>query len=57
MTVSCVRVCVPLQACYSLICTLSMPTWVLRYSECTELKVFVRQLILGSGILIGIWLR
>lgn len=55
MPVSCV--CVPLQACYSLICTLSMPTWVLRYSECTEIKVFVRQLILGSGILIGIWLR
>lgn len=45
------------QVFYSVICTLSMPTWVLRYEGCLELKVFVRQLILGSGILIGMWLR
>lgn len=45
----------PTQACYSLICTLSMPTWVL-HGDCVEPKVFWKKFILGSGILIGTWL-
>jgi hypothetical protein len=45
-----------LQVCYSLICTLSMPTWVLHgsYLDCKEI---FRKVVLGSGIFIGIWIR
>jgi hypothetical protein len=45
-----------LQACYSAICTLSMPSWVL-HGSITDAKAFLRMFILGSGILIGYWCR
>jgi hypothetical protein len=44
------------QACYSAICTLSMPSWVL-HGSITDAKGFLRMFILGSGILIGYWCR
>lgn len=44
------------QVLYHTICTLSMPTWVL-HGVVTDVKTFLRQWILGSGILIGYWCR
>lgn len=44
------------QACYSAICTLSMPAWVL-HDSINDAKAFLRMGILGSGILIGYWCR
>jgi hypothetical protein len=51
---ACCAVCC--QACYSAICTLSMPSWVL-HGSITDAKGFLRMFILGSGILIGYWCR
>eukprot|EP00878_Enallax_costatus_P007219 GHUV01007563.1.p1 GENE.GHUV01007563.1~~GHUV01007563.1.p1 ORF type:complete len:303 (+),score=30.66 GHUV01007563.1:663-1571(+) len=44
------------EVAYCLICTLSMPTWVL-HGQVTDAKSFVRTCILGSGVLIGYWCR
>ncbi|KAF6265720.1 hypothetical protein COO60DRAFT_1478089 [Scenedesmus sp. NREL 46B-D3] len=45
-----------IEACYSAICMLSMPSWVL-HGSITDAKAFLRMFILGSGILIGYWCR